>query len=166
MGVARIGDGRPVCAEVGDECAGGRDGVLEEDADDDEAVRGMRRLGVAEDRELIPARDAPRRPEIDDDRVAALVGKVESRPIEREALETRCRAADGGGLIGRTASAEQGEDGDAGGGEPDVGRPAGPAGLTGCGRGSIAYCSVKVPVMLAWMLQANGYAPAGWADTS
>jgi hypothetical protein len=116
-------------------------------------------LGVTEDGELVPTGHAPRCPEVDDDRVAPVIGESEPQAVEGDAFEWGRRRSDRGGLIGRTA-ADDGNDEQAGDRPRD--RPASTARTD---RGG-AYWRVNVPVMFAWMLQTNGYTPAGWAGTS
>src|SRR6266508_4986093 len=72
----------PAAAVLADERVGGVGLVLDEDADDGEAVGPVAGGGAGEQRELAHARFAPGGPEVDHDGAAAEGGQVEPAAVE------------------------------------------------------------------------------------
>src|SRR5262245_15030980 len=70
-GLTGVDDGIPGCPVLGDESLRRLDRVVGEDADDRQAVGFVLPELAEELRELVPARDARRSPEVDDDRPTA-----------------------------------------------------------------------------------------------
>ena len=114
-----------------------------------------------EQRELVAARHARRAPEVDDDRPAAEGGEVERRAVERGADDGRRGLADHG-LRAAAASRPTNS-------TTPTSVTVAMASASRIGRrgvAGLAYWSVAVPVMFAWIVHTNVYVPAGSAGTS
>ena len=112
-GSMTVGHVAPYC---GHEVARRLGRVVGQHADDGQAVGGvLGELGL-EQRELVPARDARRAPEVDEDRLARQAGEVERRAVEGRPRERRRgipdRGVGSGSLPGPDEPDEAGADGD------------------------------------------------------
>ena len=86
-GAVRVVDRRPGGVIRGHEVAGRARRIEHQDPDQGEVVRLVLRELVDEERELVPARDARRPPEVDDDGPPAKVRQRKRRAVERRARE-------------------------------------------------------------------------------
>ena len=129
--------------------------VFEDDAKDLEAPVGVPLAGGLEEGELLAAGDAPRGPEVDDDRPAPVVGQVNLVAVEvpkgdvgRRRAEERMTTDDD------RASEHVGRDRTPGTTNAAMSSPA-MMGRREAGRSVVApYCAVSVPVIVCgWMSQ-------------
>lgn len=91
-----VDDRRPRRAVVGGELASRLDGIVGQDADDGQIVGPVLLELPQELRELVPARDAGRTPEIDDDRSTSVRREIERLAVERQTDDRRGWLADRG----------------------------------------------------------------------
>ncbi len=86
-------DLRPSHLFVSGKLAGGVRVAVEADAHHDKTVRGMPLMELLDVWQLGHARSAPRRPEIQQDDLAAQLGELERLSVERSGLEVGCEHA-------------------------------------------------------------------------